>query len=215
MDLVSPLHYGSRCGGHGVSAARSYEFESGPGKRSRAVRAAALVAAIATVCFSAAVMFSGSQGGQRSHASRATELLMSGLCCDGCCKAGMAVLPFPTLESPARAQVLHIDDKPEIDYTSDGHRVPQHMESAMNEVCSTIFIFFGWLLEFVSINHLHQLPYAHGKKPLHINTRSNGCGAQRDGEREREREREREKREEKGEGEVEVEGEGEGEGERW
>jgi hypothetical protein len=187
MDLVSPLHYGSRCGVHGVSAARGYDSESGSGKRSRAVRAAMVVAAIATVCFSAAVMLSGSQGGQRSHTSRATELLMSGLCCDGCCKAGTAVLPFPTLDSPARAQVLHIDDKPEIDYTSDGHRVPQHMESAMNEVGSTIFGFLGLLLEFVSLSHPPQLPHAHMEDPAVTSTPGPTGVEQRGMERGRER----------------------------
>jgi hypothetical protein len=30
--------------------------------------------------------------------------------------------------------VLHIDDHDEIDYTANGHRVPEHMENAMNEI---------------------------------------------------------------------------------
>lgn len=64
---------------------------------------------------------------------------MIGLCCTGCCRAGTAMLPAPALaapkpSTPAMAQVLNLDNESEIDYTSGGTKVSQHMESAMNEV---------------------------------------------------------------------------------
>jgi hypothetical protein len=77
------------------------------------------------------------------HTFAPSELLMTLLCCDGCCKAsssaGSILRPYATLATDkkganARATVLHIDDHDEIDYTANGHRVPQHMENAMNEI---------------------------------------------------------------------------------
>jgi hypothetical protein len=55
------------------------------------------------------------------------------LCCDGCCRMPL-LQPKVAISEPTRATILHLSGSTEIDYTDNGHRVPLHMESALNEL---------------------------------------------------------------------------------
>ena len=55
------------------------------------------------------------------------------LCCDGCCRVPL-LQPKVSISEPTRATILHLSGSTEIDYTDNGHRVPLHMESALNEL---------------------------------------------------------------------------------
>jgi hypothetical protein len=55
------------------------------------------------------------------------------LCCDGCCRTPL-LAPKVSIKEPTRATILHLSGSTEIDYTSNGHRVPLHMETALNEL---------------------------------------------------------------------------------
>lgn len=55
------------------------------------------------------------------------------LCCDGCCRMPL-LRPKVSITEPTRATILHLSGSTEIDYTSNGHRVPLHMETALNEL---------------------------------------------------------------------------------
>jgi hypothetical protein len=55
------------------------------------------------------------------------------LCCDGCCRMPL-LQPKVSISEPTRATILHLSGSTEIDYTDNGHRVPLHMESALNEL---------------------------------------------------------------------------------
>eukprot|EP00960_Hanusia_phi_P075845 768473-Hanusia_phi.AAC.26 len=76
-----------------------------------------------------------------------TNLLASMLCCEGCCMSTSSVSATLSAQSPSaggaqdetflqpgRSTVLHLAGQSEIDYTANGHRVSQHMESALNEL---------------------------------------------------------------------------------
>ena len=55
------------------------------------------------------------------------------LCCDGCCRVPL-LNPKVSISEPTRATILHLSGSTEIDYTDNGHRVPLHMETALNEL---------------------------------------------------------------------------------
>ena len=61
------------------------------------------------------------------------EVLTDILCCDGCCRASATEQKLSQSNQP-KATILHLSGSTEIDYTRNGHRVPLHMESALNEL---------------------------------------------------------------------------------
>ena len=79
---------------------------------------------------------------QSSAGGLAVEALQEMLCCDGCCAASTsiasAIISSDAAGSRAsqsgRSTILHMAGSSEIDYTAGGHRVSQHMESALSEL---------------------------------------------------------------------------------
>lgn len=90
----------------------------------------------ACVVLACAALVRSSAGG------RAVEALQEMLCCDGCCAASAsiagAIVSSDAASSRAsqrgRPTILHMAGSSEIDYTAGGHRVSQHMESALSEL---------------------------------------------------------------------------------
>ncbi len=112
-------------------------------RRFKYARAAGLLFATSMSLVLAISAITSGQAIPSSHRFASSELLMTLLCCEGCCKASSSAGSILRPDAPvatekngatARATVLHIDDHNEIDYTANGHRVPQHMENAMNEI---------------------------------------------------------------------------------
>jgi len=98
------------------------------GKRYGAIATALGAACIALACMALA---------QSTAGGRTVEVLQSMLCCDGCCVATVSVASAIVDRDAAvksRASILHVSGTSEIDYTAGGHRVSQHMESALSEL---------------------------------------------------------------------------------
>jgi hypothetical protein len=67
------------------------------------------------------------------YGSMKIEALAEMLCCDGCCRTSLTSSKT-AFEEPPSATILHLSGSTEIDYTSNGHRVPLHMETALSEL---------------------------------------------------------------------------------
>ena len=81
---------------------------------------------------------------QSRAGGRAVAALQDMLCCDGCCAASATTSIASAIVSrdaagasarqSGRPTILHMSGSSEIDYTAGGHRVSQHMESALSEL---------------------------------------------------------------------------------
>ena len=113
----------------GVAATRNR------GRRDR--RYAVVTMALGATCVALACVAWAQGGGARTVAA-----LQEMLCCDGCCAASAIPVSVTSAilehdkgdERHGRSTILHLAGSAEIDYTAGGHRVSQHMQTALSEL---------------------------------------------------------------------------------
>ena len=105
------------------------------GRRDR--RYAVVMMALGATCVALACVAWAQGGGARTVAA-----LQEMLCCDGCCAASAIPVSVTSAilehdngdERHGRSTILHLAGSAEIDYTAGGHRVSQHMQTALSEL---------------------------------------------------------------------------------
>ena len=122
-------------GGVEAAAAHDAPARAVSTARRRGRRYVVVAAALCTACVVLACLALV----QSRTGVRAVAALQEMLCCDGCCAASAtpsvtsAILARDKTRS-GRSTILHMSGTSEIDYTAGGHRVSQHMESALSEL---------------------------------------------------------------------------------